>query len=164
MVFSLPVFIQSAFFSAAPLYNFLYLFLFLSSPIWSLPVGLNSLNAALEGQNLSAKYIQQLSTGFGTKQIPYNVLHIYYSISDSWIFGKYSYLNFNVKLRTVPLTWFFVLPCTVRIYQPIIKNMKNKLQWRVNNPNTSTYQTSRLLANFFLITVCFLSHWQNDMT
>lgn len=58
-------------------------------------------NAALEGQSLSAKYIQKLSTGFGTKQIPYNVLHIYYTVSDSWIFGKFSYLNF--KLRTVAL-------------------------------------------------------------
>lgn len=88
------------------------LFLFLSFPIWSLTVGLNSLmlavkwfwNAAQKG-SLSAKYIQKLSNGFGTKQISNNILHICYTISDSWIFGKFS--NFNVKLRTVALTWFY---------------------------------------------------------
>lgn len=96
VVFSLSVFIQWAFFSAVALYNFLYLvllpnlFLFLSSPIGSLTVGLNSLmlavkcfwNAALEGQNVSAKHIQRLSTGFGTEQIPY-ILH-YFRLLNIW--------------------------------------------------------------------------------
>lgn len=65
-------------------------------------------NAALEeGQSMSTKYMQQLSSLYGTEQISLNVLHIYYTISVSWIFGKFCYLNFNVKLRTVALTWFY---------------------------------------------------------
>lgn len=53
---------------------------------------------------MSTKYMQQLSAVCGTEQISVNVLHIYYTISVSWIFRKFYYLNFNAKLRTVALS------------------------------------------------------------
>lgn len=53
---------------------------------------------------MSTKYMQQFSTVCGTEQMSLNVLHVYYTIFISWISGKFCYLNFNAKLRTVALS------------------------------------------------------------
>jgi len=56
---------------------------------------------------MSTKYMQQPSTVRGTKQMSLHVLHVYDIISVSWLFGKFCYWDFNAKLRTVALSWFY---------------------------------------------------------